>query len=113
MNRPENNQKLTKKALIKEHTAEIEQLCRGLAETHDKSGVYTAPENYTQMIMQLEQQQQEISQTLAHIKVLKEEMDKKEGLCKQFNKSLDSCNQKLADTGIPVCTIQRNLLHLS
>ena len=37
-----------------------------------------APENYTQMIMHLEQQQQEISQMLAHMKALKEEMDKKE-----------------------------------
>jgi hypothetical protein len=50
------------------------------------------------MVMQLEQQQQEISQTLAHIKAAKEEMDKKKGLCKQFNISLVSCNQKLADT---------------
>jgi len=36
-----------------------------------------APENYTQMIMQLEQQQQEIGQMLAHMKALKAEMDKK------------------------------------
>ena len=35
---------------------------------------------------------------LAHIKVLKEEMDKKEDLCNQLNISLDSCNQKLAAT---------------
>jgi len=53
-------------------------LRRDLAATRDKSGVYMAPENYTQMIMHLEQQQQEISQMLAHMKALKEEMDKKE-----------------------------------
>ena len=97
-NRPEINQKLMKKAVIKEYTAEIERSCRDLAAKCDKSGVYMAPENYTQMIMQLEQQQQEISQMLAHIKVLKEEMDKKEDLCNQLNISLDSCNQKLAAT---------------
>jgi kinesin family protein 11 len=63
---------------LQEYTAEIERLRSDLAATRDRSGVYIAPENYTQMVMQLEQQQQEISQTLAHIKALKEEMDKKE-----------------------------------
>jgi PHD/YefM family antitoxin component YafN of YafNO toxin-antitoxin module len=64
--------------LLQEYTAEIERLRRDLTATRDKSGVYMAPENYSQMIMQLEQQQQEIGQMLAHIKALKEEMDKKE-----------------------------------
>ena len=64
--------------MLQEYTAEIERLRRDLAATRDKSGVYVAPENYTQMIMQLEQQQQEISQMLGNIKALKEEMDKKE-----------------------------------
>jgi len=50
------------------------------------------------MITQLEQQQQEIGQMLAHIQALKEKMDKKENLCNQLNISLYSCNQKLAAT---------------
>jgi len=53
-------------------------LRRDLAVTRDKSGVYLAEENYTHLILQLEQQQQEIGQMLTHIKALKEEMDKKE-----------------------------------
>jgi kinesin family protein 11 len=64
--------------LLQEYTAEIERLRRDLAATRDKNGVYLASDNYTQMIMQLEQQEQEMSQMLAHIKALKEEMDKKE-----------------------------------
>jgi DNA repair exonuclease SbcCD ATPase subunit len=64
--------------LLQEYTAEIERLRRDLTATRDRSGVYVAPENYTQMITQLEQQQQEIGQMLANIKALKEEMDKKE-----------------------------------
>ncbi|KDR08648.1 hypothetical protein L798_01550 [Zootermopsis nevadensis] len=91
-NRPEINQKLTKKALIKEYTAEIERLRRDLAATRDKNGVYMASDNYTQMIMQLEHQEQEISQMLGHMKALKED------LCAELNISLDSCNQKLATT---------------
>jgi PHD/YefM family antitoxin component YafN of YafNO toxin-antitoxin module len=64
--------------LLQEYTAEIERLRRDLAATRDKTGVYLASDNYTQMIMQLEHQEQEISQNLAHIKALKEELDKKE-----------------------------------
>ncbi|XP_069671575.1 kinesin-like protein Klp61F isoform X2 [Periplaneta americana] len=97
-NRPEINQKLTKKALIKEYTAEIERLRKDLAASREKNGVYIAQENYTQMIMRLEQQEQEISQLLSHMKALKEEMDKKEDLCLQLNISLDECNHKLTCT---------------
>jgi kinesin family protein 11 len=64
--------------LLQEYTAEIERLRRDLAATRDKNGVFLASDNYTQMVLQLEQQEQEIIQMLAHIKALKEEMDKKE-----------------------------------
>ena len=64
--------------MLQEYTAEIERLRRDLAASHDKSDVYMAPENYTQMIKQLEEQQREISEMLAHMKALKAEMDKKE-----------------------------------
>lgn len=64
--------------LSQEYTAEIERLRRDLAATRDKNGVYMASDNYTQMIMQLEHQEQEISQMLGHMKALKEELDKKE-----------------------------------
>jgi hypothetical protein len=64
--------------LIQEYTAEIERLRKDLTATRDKNGVYLASDNYTQMIMQLEHQEQEISQMLANMKALKEEMDKKE-----------------------------------
>jgi len=71
--------------LLQEYTAEIERLRRDLAATRDRSGVYMAPENFTRMTMQLEQQQQEISQMLAHVKALKEEMDKKEASSTVFH----------------------------
>lgn len=60
-NRPEVNQKLTKRALIKvlnqlydrllttslkEYTEEIERLKKDLAATREKNGVFVSPENY-------------------------------------------------------------------
>uniref|UniRef100_A0A3Q2YPP7 Kinesin-like protein n=1 Tax=Hippocampus comes TaxID=109280 RepID=A0A3Q2YPP7_HIPCM len=47
MNKPEVNQKLTKRTLIKEYTEEIERLKRDLAAARDKNGVYLSTENYT------------------------------------------------------------------
>ncbi|KFV82797.1 Kinesin-like KIF11, partial [Struthio camelus australis] len=46
MNKPEVNQKLTKRALIKEYTEEIERLKRDLAAAREKNGVYISLENY-------------------------------------------------------------------
>lgn len=46
LNRPEINQKLTKKALIKEYTGEIEKLKRDLAANREKNGVFLATERF-------------------------------------------------------------------
>ncbi|XP_021350411.1 kinesin-like protein KIF11, partial [Mizuhopecten yessoensis] len=45
-NRPEINQKLTKKALMREYTEEIERLRRDLQAVREKNGIYLAEENY-------------------------------------------------------------------
>ena len=46
VNKPEVNQKLTKKALIKEYTEETEHLKQHLAASPEKSGVYISEENF-------------------------------------------------------------------
>ena len=48
------NQKLTKKALIKQYEDEIEQLKRDLAATRDKNGFFMDLENYEKMKSQIE-----------------------------------------------------------
>lgn len=40
--------------------------------------MYIAHENYTSMLLQLDQQQEEITNKIASLKAVKEEMDKKE-----------------------------------
>ena len=45
-NKPEINQKLTKKAMIKEYTDEIEKLKRDLVATREKNGIFLSQENY-------------------------------------------------------------------
>jgi kinesin family protein 11 len=43
-NRPEVNQKMTKRALIKEYTVEIEKLKADLLATREKNGIFLSPE---------------------------------------------------------------------
>ncbi|PSN39061.1 hypothetical protein C0J52_10095 [Blattella germanica] len=95
----------------KEYTAEIERLRRDLQATRDKNGVYLANENYTKMTLQIEQQEQEISQYLGQIKALREEMEKKEEICNQLNMSLEICNDKLASTFAELGDTQEKLMN--
>lgn len=52
-NKPEMNQRLTKKALLREYTQEIERLRRDLQATREKNGVYIDEANYQDMCKQL------------------------------------------------------------
>ncbi|KAI0224733.1 Kinesin-like protein KIF11-A [Lamellibrachia satsuma] len=56
LNRPEINQKLSKKTLLKEYTEEIEKLRKDLQACRDKNGIYIAEENYTALQGTLAQQ---------------------------------------------------------
>lgn len=77
-NRPEINQKLSKKALLKEYTEEIERLRRDLLASRERNGVYLAQDNYNEMQTLIENQSKEIEEKISHIKVLKEAMEAKE-----------------------------------
>lgn len=77
-NRPEINQKLSKKALLKEYTEEIERLRRDLLAARERNGVYLAQENYNEMQSLITNQSKEIEEKITHIKVLQETMDAKE-----------------------------------
>ncbi|XP_012540169.1 kinesin-like protein Klp61F [Monomorium pharaonis] len=77
-NRPEINQKLSKKALLKEYTEEIERLKRDLLAARERNGVYLAQENYNEMQTLIENQNKEIEEKIAHISVLRETMETKE-----------------------------------
>ncbi|NXU47321.1 KIF11 protein, partial [Turnix velox] len=73
MNKPEVNQKLTKKALIKEYTEEIERLKRDLAAAREKNGVYISLENYEALNGKLTVQEEQIAEYIDKISVMEEE----------------------------------------
>ncbi|XP_076628115.1 kinesin-like protein Klp61F isoform X2 [Colletes latitarsis] len=77
-NRPEVNQKLSKKEFINQYTAEIERLRRDLLATRDKTGIYVPNENYNEMQTLLSQQTKEIEEKNNQIKALEKMMEDKE-----------------------------------
>ena len=77
-NRPEINQKLTKKEFLNQYTEEMERLRKDLLATRERNGVYLADENYNEMQATISRQTKEIEEKINHIKALEETMQKKE-----------------------------------
>uniref|UniRef100_A0A8C9Z8Z8 Kinesin-like protein n=1 Tax=Sander lucioperca TaxID=283035 RepID=A0A8C9Z8Z8_SANLU len=92
MNKPEVNQKLTKRTLIKEYTEEIERLKRDLAATRDKNGVYlSVTELFTdsktrleQCTVDLDQKQQMLEETSKDLQQTKEKLSQEEFVCSEL-----------------------------
>uniref|UniRef100_S4RMH4 Kinesin-like protein n=1 Tax=Petromyzon marinus TaxID=7757 RepID=S4RMH4_PETMA len=76
MNKPEVNQKLTKKALIKEYTDEIERLKKELSSARDKNGVYLPVDSYEAMQGKLTGQEQLLLESNEKISTIEEEIKK-------------------------------------
>lgn len=105
MNKPEVNQKLTKRTLIKEYTEEIERLKRDLAATRDKNGVYLSSENYEGMMGQITAGEEQIVEYTERIAAMEEELKKVTELftdnktrLEQVTVDLDEKQQRLEET---------------
>ncbi|XP_072751582.1 kinesin-like protein Klp61F isoform X2 [Anoplolepis gracilipes] len=97
-NRPEINKKLSKKAVLKEYTEEIERLRRDLIAARERSGVYLALENYNEMILLIENQNKEIEEKIIYIKVLKETMEAKEQIFNDLQVKHEEQTNRLHET---------------
>ncbi|XP_069140645.1 kinesin-like protein KIF11-B [Argopecten irradians] len=97
-NRPEINQKLTKKALIKEYTEEIERLRRDLQANREKNGIYLAEENYVAMQSKITQQTELIKEMEDNIAVLTGEMNKLTEVYTETERQLEETTKTLTVT---------------
>ena len=93
--KPEVNQKLTKKALIKEYTEEIEHLKRDLAATREKNGVYISEENVRAMSGKLSVQEEEIVELVEKIAAVEEELNRVTELFMDSKNKLTQCKSDL------------------
>ncbi|XP_068081231.1 kinesin-like protein Klp61F isoform X2 [Anabrus simplex] len=94
-NKPEINQKMAKKALIKEYTEEIERLRKDLIASREQNGIYVAEENYYDMLRQIETQKNEMATLLSSVKTLRECLEEKEKLNADLSLSLADYNDRL------------------
>uniref|UniRef100_A0A182NHT7 Kinesin motor domain-containing protein n=1 Tax=Anopheles dirus TaxID=7168 RepID=A0A182NHT7_9DIPT len=97
-NKPEANQKLSKKTVIKEYTEEIDRLKRDLLAARDKNGIYLAEETYNEMVYKSESATKELNDKSALIKALKEDLAKKESIFKEVACSLAEREEQLRRT---------------
>ncbi|XP_053292694.1 kinesin-like protein KIF11 isoform X1 [Pleuronectes platessa] len=95
MNKPEVNQKLTKRTLIKEYTEEIERLKRDLATTRDKNGVYLSSENFESMKSQITSHEEQIVEYTDRICAMEEELKKATELFTDSRTRLEQCSVDL------------------
>ncbi|XP_004607423.2 kinesin-like protein KIF11 [Sorex araneus] len=109
LNKPEVNQKLTKKALIKEYTEEIERLKRDLAATREKNGVYISEENFKTMSGKLTVQEEQIVELMEKIGALEEELSRVTELFTEHKNELDQCKSDLQNKARELETTQKYL----
>uniref|UniRef100_A0A6J0SU87 Kinesin-like protein KIF11 isoform X1 n=1 Tax=Pogona vitticeps TaxID=103695 RepID=A0A6J0SU87_9SAUR len=95
MNKPEVNQKLTKKALIKEYTEEIERLKRDLAAAREKNGVYISLENYDILHGKLTAQEEQIAEYTDKIAAMEEELKRVTELFTVQKSEIEKCQTNL------------------
>ncbi|ALC44238.1 Klp61F [Drosophila busckii] len=97
-NKPEVNQKLTKKTVLKEYTEEIDKLKRDLMAARDKNGIYLAEETYSELTIKMDSQTRELNEKMLLLKALKDELANKEKIFNEVSMSLIQKTQKLERT---------------
>ncbi|XP_034041025.1 kinesin-like protein KIF11 [Thalassophryne amazonica] len=97
MNKPEINQKLSKRMLIKEYTEEIERLKRDLFATREKNGVYLSSENYENMMGQITSHEEQIAEYTDRITAMEDELQKVTELFVESKSRLDQCTVVLEE----------------
>ncbi|XP_047458561.1 kinesin-like protein KIF11 isoform X2 [Mugil cephalus] len=110
MNKPEVNQKLTKRTLIKEYTEEIERLKRDLAATRDKNGVYLTAENYESMMVQITAHDEQTVEYTDRIAAMEEELKKVTELFTESKTQLEQCSIDLDEKQHRLEETSRDLL---
>ncbi|XP_043375517.1 kinesin-like protein KIF11 isoform X3 [Dermochelys coriacea] len=95
MNKPEVNQKLTKRALIKEYTEEIERLKRDLAVAREKNGIYISAENYEALNGKVTVQEEQIAEYIDKISAMEEEVKRVTELFMANKNELEQCKTDL------------------
>ncbi|KAL7990482.1 hypothetical protein Chor_013912 [Crotalus horridus] len=109
MNKPEVNQKLTKRALIKEYTEEIERLKRDLTAVREKNGVYISLENFDALNGKMTIQEEQIADYIEKITAMEEELKKIAELFTVQKNEMEKCQANLQAREMELEVTQKHL----
>ncbi|XP_070608485.1 kinesin-like protein KIF11 [Erythrolamprus reginae] len=109
LNKPEVNQKLTKRALIKEYTEEIERLKRALTAAREKNGVYISVENYDALHGKMTVQEEQIADYIEKITAMEEELKKVNELFTVQKDEMEKCQANLQAREMELEVTQKDL----
>ncbi|XP_063699517.1 kinesin-like protein Klp61F [Culicoides brevitarsis] len=110
-NKPEINQRLTKKAVLKEYTEEIDKLKRDLMAARDKNGIFLAQESYDDMMYKIETSNKELNDKHLMIKALKDELASKTKLFNEVSYNLIERTKELQNTEVKLANTETDLHH--
>lgn len=110
-NKPEINQKLSKKTLLREFTSEIERLRRDLAACREKNGIYINEDNYKSMQEQIKKQNEEIEEKCAQILALSDQVATISKLFDETKEALEMKSNDLEQTNRDLKMTSNQLLH--
>lgn len=94
-NRPEVNQRLTKRTVMKEFTEEIDRLKRDLMAARNKDGIYLTEESYNELMLSNDNTTKELNEKVMHIRALKDQMAAQERLFTEVSLHLVEREQEL------------------
>lgn len=97
-NQPQQNQKMTKKVVLKEYCAEIEQLKTMLQMTREKNGIYVDPETYYAMEAKVANQEAQLTECEGALKRMGEEVKTFKAARDDLQDELDGVKTVLGST---------------
>lgn len=110
-NKPEINQKLVKKALIREYTDEIDKLKRELWATREKNGVHLPDDVYQEMTRRADTQKEELRELHVKVQAMQDEMIKNKEHIDAVTQSLDERTEALAASERTLADTRLRLAH--
>lgn len=108
-NQPTANQRLTKKVVLKEYCAEIEELRQQLQLTREKNGIYVDPKKFYAMETQLSTQENMIAECESALRARNEEIKKHKAEKEEFNGKIESLQNVVESTKAELGIVSQSL----
>ncbi|CAG0898544.1 unnamed protein product, partial [Darwinula stevensoni] len=97
-NKPEINEKRSKKEFIKDYADEIDRLQRDLMAARSKNGIFLAPENYNEMVSRIASLDDELTEKIVELRSVIEEQAKLTATFETLQKAMAETQQELQET---------------